>query len=75
MTSKPKTLLERYKSVFTSEDSVDGGVRGQARLPSFMEDPSVGQVLRQEEPPAGEHVKSHKTKLKNKNNRPTNLHE
>lgn len=50
--------------MFTSEDPVDGGVCGQAGLPSFMEDPSVGQVLRQEEPPAGEHDKSHKTKLK-----------
>lgn len=40
--------------MFTSEDSVDGGVRGQARLPSLVEDPSIGQVLREEEPPEGE---------------------
>jgi len=39
--------------VFTSKHSVDRGVCGQSRLPSFMEDSSIGQVLRQEEPTAG----------------------
>lgn len=41
--------------MFTGEDSVDGGVRGQARLPSLVEDPGVGQVLGEEEPAEGEH--------------------
>ena len=40
--------------VFTSEDSVDRGVCGQPRLPTFMEDPSIGQILREEETPRGE---------------------
>lgn len=38
--------------VFTSEHSVDRGVCSQARLPSLMEDSSVGQVFREEETPA-----------------------
>lgn len=41
--------------VFTCEYSVDRGVSGQAGLPTLMEDPSVGQVLREEETPGGEH--------------------
>lgn len=43
--------------VFTSKYSVDRGVCGKSRLPPFMEDPSVGQVLREEETPGGEHNK------------------
>lgn len=41
--------------MFTGEDSVDRGVCGQARLPSLVEDPGIGQVLGEEEPPEGEY--------------------
>lgn len=50
--------------VFTSEYSVDRGVCGQARLPSFMEDPSIGQVLREEETPGGEQDQKKRYKTK-----------
>lgn len=42
-------------AAFTSQDSVDGRVCGEARLAPLMEDSRVGQILGQEEAPAGEH--------------------
>lgn len=57
-------FLEAVQSVcvFTSEYSVDRGVCGQAGLPTLMEDPSIGQVLREEETPGGEHKEKTSTK-------------
>lgn len=45
------TFGRKCVCVFTSEYSVDRGVCSQTRLPSLMEDSSVGQVLREEETP------------------------